>query len=117
MRLPNAEAAFIDLQKLTDYVLSSTHPRGGYKAEGFRRALHMHDTDAVTLRQLLKDGVREADATLMRTTDWGTLYSADVRIEWRGRRAMVRTAWIIRNDEYFPRLTTAYIISGNRRES
>jgi hypothetical protein len=41
MRLPNAERAFVDTEKLRDYCLSQTHPRGRHKARVFAEALGM----------------------------------------------------------------------------
>jgi hypothetical protein len=35
MKLPNGEAAFIDLAKLRDYSLSAMHPEGKHKARVF----------------------------------------------------------------------------------
>ena len=37
MRLPNADQAIIDPRKVRDYLLSSEHPVGGYKAHLFTR--------------------------------------------------------------------------------
>jgi hypothetical protein len=35
--LPNASRAIIDLQKIEDYCLDPTHPRGRHKARVFRQ--------------------------------------------------------------------------------
>jgi hypothetical protein len=34
----------------------------------------------------------------------------DFEIEWNEKRAFIRSAWIIRADEDFPRLTTCYVL-------
>jgi hypothetical protein len=36
MRLPNAEKAVIERRKLTEYLLSETHPAGRFKAQFFK---------------------------------------------------------------------------------
>lgn len=35
MKLPNGDRAVVDIVKLTDYCLSTTHPRGRHKARVF----------------------------------------------------------------------------------
>ena len=37
MRLPNAEKAVIERRKLTEYLLSETHPTGRFKAQFFKK--------------------------------------------------------------------------------
>jgi hypothetical protein len=37
MRLPNAERAVIERRKLSEYLLSETHPVGKFKAQFFKK--------------------------------------------------------------------------------
>jgi hypothetical protein len=49
-KLPNAEHAFVDIRKLTDYLLDPTHHRGRHKARVFRAAFGIGQGDAEWLR-------------------------------------------------------------------
>jgi len=46
-RLPHGNEAILDIRKIEDYCLSSSHPRGRHKARVFREAL---DLSAATQR-------------------------------------------------------------------
>ena len=50
------------------------------------------------------------DATFTNKIAYGELYNMDFALTNLGRNATVRTAWIIKNEEDFPRLTTCFII-------
>jgi hypothetical protein len=58
MKLPNAEAAFIDIRKLRDYSLNPDHDRGKHKARlflailGLDVAKHPHHLDHSSKRNL-----------------------------------------------------------------
>ena len=40
--------------------------------------------------------------------EYGQRYVIDFLLTWQNRQAKVRSAWIIRPDEDFPRLVTCY---------
>src|SRR5258706_9767268 len=112
MKLPNAEKAVVDIAKLRDYCLNPNHPEGKHKARTFLEKLDMRRDDAEGLRQLILDAILTMEATEQKPTEYGRRFVVDFEIE-RGRgmvllRAAVRTAWIIRNEEDFPRLTTCF---------
>ena len=68
----------------------------------------MSADDAEDLRALLLQAVKTADVQLGRHDAYGQRYTVDVLLEWRDRRAMVRSGWIIEHDSDTPRLTTCY---------
>lgn len=114
MRLPNAENAVVDIAKLRDYCLNPTHPKGKHKARIFLEKLGLTQADAENLRQSILEGVSlpEAQATEQEPTPFGRRFILDLEIS-RGEgivlyTAVVRTAWIIRHEEGFPRLTTCF---------
>ena len=112
MKLPNGENAFVDIEKLWDYSLNPNHPEGKHKARVFLEKLAIGRNDAELLRQLILDAVLTADAVEQKPTTYGRRFVVDFEVE-RGEgiilyKAVVRTAWIIRNDEDFPRLTTCF---------
>ena len=112
MKLPNAENAVIDIAKLRDYSLNPNHPEGKHKARAFLEKLNMGRNDAELLRQIILEAILRAEAIEQQPTAYGRRFVVDFYVE-RGRgiilfKALVRTAWIIRNGEDFPRLTTCF---------
>jgi hypothetical protein len=113
MKLPDAERAFVDIAKLRDYCLNPNHPEGKHKARVFLEKLGLTKNDAVRLRTAILEAILEADATEQRPTGYGRRFVVDFELSVPEGKfilstALVRTAWIIRNDEDFPRLTTCF---------
>jgi hypothetical protein len=113
MKLPNGARAVVDIVKLRDYCLSTQHPEGRHKARVFLSALGMSSTDAETLRENLLIAALVNDEVLITDADkYGCRYSFDVLVTWGSREAIVRSAWIIKTGEDFPRLTSCYVLRG-----
>jgi Domain of unknown function (DUF6883) len=110
MQLPNAERAVVDLVKLSDYVLSLSHPRGRHKARVFLAALGLTAADARELRAALLESARTGDAVLGPSDEFGTRYTLDFEMIRSNKRARVRGCWIIRADDGLPRLTSCYVL-------
>ena len=110
MRLPNADRAFVDVVKLRDYSLSAEHEEGKHKARVFADALGLKSGDANWLRHKLLDVARSEECRMGRKTDYGQRYVIDFGLTREGKTARVRSAWIIRKAEDFPRLVTCYVI-------
>lgn len=110
MRLPNADRAEVNPRKLTDYCLSPTHPVGKLKATVFRSALGISATEAEILRQLLLDAAATGEAVAERTDEFGERFRIDFEATTEVGSATVRSAWIVRTGEDFPRLTTCYVL-------
>lgn len=108
MRLPDAEQAVVDIRKLRDYCLNPQHREGGHKARLFAAALGMTASDAEDLRSILLRVVQTHEATPGRRDDYGQRYLVDFVLEWHGRQALVRSAWIIEHGSEPPRLTSCY---------
>ncbi len=108
--LPNASAATVTVEKLRDYALSPTHPRGMHKARVFRSALGIGQDDWEFLRdQVLEAVCRFPVISLSTAHQHGTIYSVALPIEGlNGATHQVITAWIVENDEP-PRLTSIYV--------
>jgi hypothetical protein len=53
MKLPNADHAIVEIEKLRDYCLSTPHPRGRHKARVFLTALGISASDAEELRSAI----------------------------------------------------------------
>lgn len=111
-KLPNASRAIVPLEKLMDYSLNPEHTTGKHKARVFRAALGLTLDDAPMLREKLLDIVKTHEADPQEPTAYGERYVIDFELTTSAGTATVRSAWIVRKDEDFPRLTSCYVIQG-----
>ena len=111
MKLPGGDRAEVDPRKLSDYCLSNTHPVGKHKAAVFLAALGLTAADAPSLQELLLRAAIEGEADFERGDEFGERYRLDFEVPTSSGRAMLRSAWIVRSGEDFPRLTTCYVLS------
>ncbi len=110
MRIPGAEQAVVDIRKLQDYCLSPDHPRGRHKARVFAATLGLTMENAEELRQALLTACSVHDAIQTGEDQYGARYVIDFVLSRGGRAASIRSSWIIRSAENFPRLTSCYVI-------
>lgn len=108
-KLPNGDKAVIDLRKLTDYVLNPDHRLGRHKARVFVAALGLTAEHAEVFQRMLAEAAATSLATLWRKDVHGAHYSIECAMEFEGRRALVRSLWMIRAAEDYPRLVTAFV--------
>lgn len=111
-KLPNGDQAIVPLEKLTDYSLNPEHTTGKHKARVFKAALGLTLDDAPFLRGELLDFVKTHEATPQEPTPYGDRYVIDFELTTTVGTATVRSAWIVRHSEDFPRLTSCYVIEG-----
>ncbi len=109
MKLPNAESAIVDIRKLRDYCLSESHPEGRHKARVFSARLGISATDSVALKAAIEEGILHSEVSAHGQTPHGSRYVVDLDLTWRGKNAIVRTAWMVRNGETVPRLVSCYV--------
>lgn len=110
MKLPNAAEAFVDVAKLRDYCLSTSHPRGRHKARVFRAALGLSAADAEVLRLTLLEAARAGDAFPDEDSPYGSLYRLDFEMTTDSGGAAVRSTWMVRRGETFPRLVSCFVL-------
>jgi hypothetical protein len=110
MKLPNSAAAFIDPDKLRDYSLNPHHPRGKHKARLFTAILGLTQDDTALLLSTIQDAIHHYDAVPGLLNEYGQRYIVDFPIARNQNTAQVRTVWIIRVGEDFPRLVSCYIL-------
>ena len=113
MILPHLERAILPKEKLTDYLLSDTHPDGAPKAEFFRRFGYGPDNWQELARSLLNHA---AEHNIMKeeTTPFGVRYVIEGPLTAAdGRRPNLRAVWFIDTGTDIPRLVTAYPLKGN----
>lgn len=110
MKLPNGENAVVDLEKLTGYCLNPEHPRGRYKARVFSAALGLTAEHAELLREALLQAAASQESTPTDFDSYGQRYLVDFTMQGPGGTARIRSSWIIRTGEDFPRLTSSYVM-------
>ncbi len=107
MFLPDAERATVDRTKITDYLLSLSHPDGSSKAAFFTR-FGFSAEEWEMLAAALKGVGASNPVTDLVESPHGTRYTVDGLLRSPdGRAPRVRTVWIV-NSENPPRLITAY---------
>lgn len=110
MKLPNGERAELGT-KLEDYSLNASHRQGQHKARVFESVLGI----TVANKEILHRAIREAASNsneVVATGDngFGQTFSLRFPVTTPKGSATVLTAWIIRRNEDFPRLTTCFIV-------
>ena len=109
-RLPNPDKAIINIDKLAGYCLNPEHQDGQHKARVFKSALNLGIEDVEVLRTALLKAVSDQMAIPTKPNAYGQKYIIDFEMNHSGKMAKVRSAWIVRNDEKFPRLVTCYVL-------
>jgi len=108
LKLPNYEEAVVPEAKILDYLLSSTHPIGLYKAVffsafGFSRERWQQLARALTTHAARYEVASAADS------EWGKNYSIIGELECPdGRAPRVRVVWFVKHGDTAPKLITAY---------
>ncbi len=110
MKLPNGDQAVVELIKLREYCLNTDHPRGRHKARVFAAAPGLTADHAEVLRATLLEVARGADAIAGDRDQYGQRYIIDFTMTHGERAAAVRSVWIIRSGEGFPRLVSCYVV-------
>ena len=105
--MPSFETAKVPIEKIAEYLFSSSHPRGSLKARWFNALGYENekpDELAESLLSLASAGVIESEKT-----EYGTIYLiiGDI-IGPDGRTAFVQSIWIVLNESSEPRLVTVY---------
>lgn len=109
MKLPNHENAVISIEKLRDYCLNDDHPRGKHKALVFKSALDLEKKDSELLKTIILDSLNTNDAIETFRDIYGIRYTVDITCIRNDKQAVIRTIWITKTNENFPRLTTCYV--------
>ena len=108
MKLPNAEQAVVEREKIADYLLAASHPDNGGKAEFFGR-FGFHRDGWKTLAEALLKLAREAEVSHSSTSAHGRKFVIAGKIETpSGRPVTVQTIWIMDTGAAAARLVTAY---------
>ena len=105
--LPHADQAIIRPEKITAYLLNDAHPDGGPKSRFFKRFGFTSDDPDVLAAALLNHAATH-DVVATATTIVGTKYQISGPLPSPdGRMPIVKTVWIILENETSPRFVTA----------
>ena len=110
MKIPNCEKAVVEIAKIRDYCLNSNHKVGKHKAHVFKSVLGLTMKDAEMLQTVLLQTVTTTEGVIGEKDDYGQRYTLDFEMSVGDKQATIRSAWIIRTDEDFPRLTSCYVL-------
>jgi hypothetical protein len=111
MRLPGADRAVVEVAKIASYCLNPLHPWGRHKARAFSQRLGLTRADVFLVRSLLLTAVSARDNAEPGPVDgFGARYVLDFPIAGPKGSALVRSVWIVRAGDDYPRLVTVYLI-------
>jgi hypothetical protein len=110
MKLPNADRAIVDEEKIVGYLLNRQHPDGAGKAK-FYESLGFDVSLWQVLADALKDLVKHSPVRCHVDSVHGSKYIIEGPLHTpSGRTEVVRSVWIIDHGKTVPRLVTAYPI-------
>ncbi len=113
MKLPNAEQAVVEREKITDYLLNPTHRYGASKAAFFGDFGFRLD-DWEQLADALREHGQTQEVTKTKQTPFGPRYEVDGELTAPdGRTPRIRTVWQFDNGQTAPRLITAHPLEAN----
>ena len=110
MKLPNADRAVVEIEKLRDYCLSTSHPRGRHKARVFVTTLGITANEAEELREAILSAITIEEAMPTERDEYGQRYVVDFPMKRQDKEAVVRSSWIVRSGEDYPRLSSCYVL-------
>jgi len=107
-KLPNVERAIIDADKLRNYLLSSAHPVGQFKAVFFQQMGYSPENWEV-LEQHLRERILSQDVTKVEESSYGQKFIIEGPLAGpAGETVQIVTVWVILKGESIPRFVTAY---------
>jgi hypothetical protein len=110
VKLPNGQRADLGT-KLEDYSLNALHRDGRHKARVFQSVLGITRANAAVLYSALLEAAASSDNAVYRGDNkFGEVYELRFPMTTAQGTATVLSAWIIRRNEDFPRLTTCFIV-------
>jgi hypothetical protein len=110
VKLPNPDEAIIPFEKLEGYSLNPNHAEGRHKAVVFQSALGIRLEEAEELRYALQQALITEDAIPITRNLYGQKYQIDFEMTREDKQAIIKSIWIVRDGEDFPRLVTCYVL-------
>lgn len=108
MKLPNGDKAIIDERKIREYLLSTSHPVGRFKAKFFA-GIGLGPEDWRSLAAAMIQIAMDGEARLVEQNQHGRKFLVVGTLAGAGgRSAEVVSVWIVRSGDDIPRLVTVY---------
>ena len=108
MKLPNADKALVEREKIVGYLLNTAHPYGASKARFFA-GFGFHAQRWELLAQALRRHAQHHGVKMMKETGHGPRFQVEGNLDTPdGRSPRVRSVWQLDRGEVAPRLITAY---------
>ena len=108
MKLPNGEKPAIDERKIREYLLSTSHPVGRFKARFFA-GIGFGVQDWRELSSAIARVAATGEAEHGQASEYGRKYLVSGTLTGPdGRSAEVVSVWIVRPGDDAPRLVTVY---------
>lgn len=108
MKLPKADRAFVEREKVVEYLLNPAHRYGSSKARFFG-AFGFCAEQWESFARALREHGRNHDVTKVRRTGFGPRYEVEGTLRAPdGQRPLVRTVWQQDHAAVGPRLISAY---------
>jgi hypothetical protein len=96
------------IDKLITYALNEDHKDGKHKARLFKSKLGITVENKEILVKALIQVAKKNDCIFSQNSQYGQKYVIDFYLITGERTEKIRSAWIIRYEEDYPRLTTVY---------
>ncbi|VXD25372.1 DUF6883 domain-containing protein [Planktothrix paucivesiculata] len=108
MKLPNYRQAIVPQKKITEYLLSPTHPDGKSKANFFLRFGFTVNSWEIMAKAFINHAA-DHELAKIETSPFGTRYVIEgILMTPDGRNPEVRSVWFIATGDDNPRLVSAY---------
>lgn len=112
MRLPNQQKAIIPETKIREYLLSTSHPYGRYKAAFFKR-FGFRTKYWELMASALRVHAEQYEVVRVEDTEFGSRFIVEGPLRAPdGRAPIVRVVWFIEKGDDRPRLVTVYPLAG-----
>jgi hypothetical protein len=108
MKLPNSDHSVVDNDKIDKYLLSDVHTDGKHKAAFFKRFGFSNGEPEIIVTSLKEHAI---DRDVVGTEDNAQGKKYELVCEFKTpdfRNPCIRSIWIIKHNETFPRFVTAY---------
>jgi hypothetical protein len=108
MKLPHRKDAYVPAAKLSDYLLSETHPVGRLKSRFFR-SMGFHEANIGLLEQQLVALAHSEEVEGLVESPYGRKFIIEGYLQTPvGLSVRVRTVWLLEPYDVRPRFITAY---------
>ncbi len=107
-RLPNAQKAIVEAEKLHGYILSSTHPLGRFKATFFKNFGYSSE-NWEDFEKRLRELILSNEVSKVEESPFGKKFIVEGGlIGPSGRTVQIISVWVILKGESMPRFVTVY---------